>query len=96
LNKFKFKFHPCFFDDLDQLSKRDLQAVNKKIRNIKENPLRFKRLRGKENCFSVRTGKLRIIYYAEGKIIWFLLVDRRDGVYDKYYKRLYKIKIELE
>lgn len=74
-DEFEFKFHPEFFDDLDKLNKIDLEAVNKQIEKIKQNPLRFKRSHGKKNYFSVRSGDLRIIYYVEEKIVWFLLVD---------------------
>ena len=95
-NDFIVKYHPEFFDDLDKLDKRDLEAVHKQIKKIKKNPLRFKRLKGRENCYSVRTGDLRIIYYVVGNIIWFLVVDKRKFVYGIYFKRLYKIKSKLE
>ena len=95
LDEFEFKFHQEFFDDLDKLNKQELEAANKQIDKIKQNPLRYKRLRGRENCFSIRSGDLRIIYYVGGKIVWFLLVDRRDDVYGNYLKRLYRIKIEF-
>ena len=96
MSDFKFKFHPKFFNDLNQLNRRELEIVDKKIREIKGSPLRFKRLRGKDNCFSVRSGKLRIIYYVKSKTVWFLMVDKRKNVYDKYQKRLYEIKIEFD
>ena len=96
LDEFEFRFHPEFFDDLEKLNKRELESVNKQIEKIKQNPLRFKRLHGRENCFSVRSGDLRVIYYVEGKTIWFLIVERRKDVYQTYLKRLYRIKIQLE
>lgn len=96
LDEFEFKFHPEFFDDLDKLDKRDLEAVNKQIEKIKQNPLRFKRLKGRENCFSVRSGDLRIVYYVQDKVVWFLIAERRKSVYGIYLKRLYKIKKILE
>jgi len=95
-NDFIVKYHPEFFDDLDKLDKRDLEAVHKQIEKIKKNPLRFKRLRGRENCYSVRTGDLRIIYYVARNIIWFLVCDKRKTVYGVYFKRLYRIKSRLE
>ena len=94
-SEFEFRFHPEFFDDLDIPTKQELEAVNKLIEKIKQNPLRFKRLHGRENCFSVRAGDLRIIYYVQGRIVWFLLVDRRKHAYENYLKRLYRIKIQL-
>jgi len=48
-NDFIVKYHPEFFDDLDKLDKRDLEAVHKQIGKIKKNPLRFKGLKGREN-----------------------------------------------
>ena len=91
-NDFIVKYHPEFFDDLDKLDKRDLKAVHKQIEKIKKNPLRFKRLKGRENCYSVRTGDFRIIYYLVGNVIWFLIVEKRRIVYNIYFKRLYRIR----
>lgn len=95
-NDFIVKYHTEFFDDLNKLDKRDLEAVHKQIGKIKKNPLRFKRLRGRENCYSVRTGNLRVIYYVVDNIIWFLIAEKRDIVYGIYFKRLYRIKSRLE
>ena len=95
-NDFTVKYHPEFFDDFNKLNKMDLEAVHKQIEKIKKNPLRFKRLKGKENCYSVRTGDLRIIYYITGNIIWFLIVEKRKTIYGIYFKRLYRIKSKLE
>ena len=95
-NDFILKYHHEFFDDLDKLGKRDLEAIHKQIEKIKKNPLRFKRLKGRENCYSVRTGNLRIIYYVVSNVIWFLIAEKRDIVYGVYFKRLYRIKSKLE
>ncbi len=95
-SNFVAKFHPKFFDDLRKLDKRELDAVEKQIQKVKENPARFDRLHGKENCYKVRAGSLRIVYYIEGAVIWFLTVERRDSVYDIYLKRLHKIKHNIE
>lgn len=95
-NNFIVKYHPEFFDDLDKLDKRDLEAVNKQIEKIKKNPFRFKRLKGRENCYSVRTGDLRIVYYVFRNLIWFLVVEKRKIVYEIYFKRLFRIKNRLE
>lgn len=95
MSEFEVKFHPEFFDDLKRLDKRDLKAIYKQVEKIKKNPKRFKRLIGRENVFRVRVGKLRLVYYVERKTIWFLVVEKRDKVYETYYKRLYKIKSKL-
>ncbi len=78
------------------MDKRDLSAVNKQIEKIKKTPLRFKRLHGRENCYAVRSGGLRVIYYVENTVVWFLLVEKRGKVYGIYLKRLYRIKTAFE
>jgi mRNA-degrading endonuclease RelE of RelBE toxin-antitoxin system len=50
---YTIKFHDEFFDDLEKLNKKELETVRKQIKKIKKNPLRFKRLRGRENCYSM-------------------------------------------
>ena len=90
------KFHPDFFKDLDKLNKKEVKIVNKQIEKIKENPTRFRRLVGVPNCYRVRTLDLRIVYYLEGKTIWFLAVQRRKIIYTIYFRRLYRIKQKLK
>ena len=89
------KFHPAFFKDLEKINKRELDSVAKQIEKIKQNPTRFKHLRGHENCYSLRTGNLRIVYWIRGSTLWFLVVERRKKVYTIYFKRLYAIKQKL-
>lgn len=93
--EFEIKFHPDFFKDLDKLDKKDVEIVDKQIKKIKEDPARFKHLRGRQNCYRVRMGHLRTVYYLEGKTIWFLTVEKRDTVYKIYFKRLYDLKMKL-
>lgn len=95
-NSYTCKFHPDFFNDLRKLDKRDLESIDKQIEKIKANPLRFKHLRGGENCYTARIGKLRLVYYILNNIIWFLIAEKRDRVYAIYFKRLYKIKQQLD
>lgn len=95
-DEYKIKFHPNFFKDLKNLNKKDIKTVHKQINKIEKNPIRFKHLHGKENCYAVRVGGLRIVYYLAGKIIWFLVVEKRKKVYTIYFKRLYKIKEKME
>lgn len=91
----EIKFHPDFFKDLEKLDKKELEIVSKQVKKIKANPTRFKHLRGRENCYSVRAGGLRIIYWIGGKELWFLVVERRGKVYALYFKRLYAVKQKL-
>ena len=89
-------FHPDFFRDMKALDKREREAVYGQIKKVKKDPLRFKRLHGIENCYRIRIGNLRMIYYVRGKEIWFLTVERRKLVYSMYFKRLYRIKRHLD
>lgn len=91
-DEYELRFHPDFFDDLRGLNKNDLTAVYKQIQKIKQNPARFKHLTGVKGCYSVRVGNLRLVYYLEGKVIWFLIAEKRAKVYENYLRRLHRIK----
>ncbi len=90
------KFHPNFFKDLKKLDNKEKEIVYKQVKKIKSDPDRFKHLHGEGNCYRIRTGNLRIVYCIENKVIWFLVVERRDTVYTIYFKRLFDIKQKLE
>jgi mRNA-degrading endonuclease RelE of RelBE toxin-antitoxin system len=90
------KFHPEFFKDLKKLSREEKENVCRQIKKIKQRPNDFKRLRGFNDCYRVRMGNLRIVYYLDGHTIWMLTVERRKAVYGIYYKRLFKIKRRLD
>jgi addiction module RelE/StbE family toxin len=94
-NDYEIKFHPDFFKDLDKLDKKDVKIVEKQIEKVKQNPRRFKSLHGITNCYRIRIGNLRIVYYVKNRVIWFLTVEKRDTVYGIYLKRLYFIKSKL-
>lgn len=89
-------FHPEFFDDLKRLDRKEKEIISKQVEKIKRDPTRFKHLRGGDNCYRVRMGNLRLVYYLEGKALWFLVAERRDTVYSIYLKRLYNLKQRLE
>lgn len=93
--KYVSEYHPKFFKDLDKLDKKWFIAVDKKLKEIKENPLRFKHLRGGGNLYSTRVGKYRIIYTLSSNVIWFLICDHRKFVYTVYLQRLYDVKEKL-
>ncbi len=42
-----------------------------------------KKLKGGQHLFSVRMGKIRIIYYKSGSDFWIHSIDWRDKVYKK-------------
>ncbi len=91
-NEFEIKYHPSFESDLKKLSKVELETFYKQLQKIKENPTRFDHMRGGGNFYKVRFSNLRLIYCLENKIIWLLIVERRDKVYDSYIKRFYALK----
>jgi mRNA-degrading endonuclease RelE of RelBE toxin-antitoxin system len=95
-DEYTLKFHPEFFNDLKKLDRREKETVYKQMKKIKRNPTRYKRLHGIENCYRVRTGILRIVYYLKGRTIYFLVVEKRKTVYGVYFKRLFKIKRRLK
>lgn len=95
-DNYTIKFHPDFLKDLKRLDQKEKEIVNKQVEKVKRNPTRFRRLRGRENCYRIRIGNLRIVYYLEGETIIFLVVEKRDTVYSVYFKRLYSIRQKLE
>jgi len=90
------KFHPEFFDDIKKLDKKEKRIVNKLVKKIKQEPTRYKHLHGRGNCYRVRVGNLRLVYYIDGRTIWFLVAERRDTVYAIYFKRLYNLRQKLK
>lgn len=93
--EYEIRFHPEFFRDLRELDRLEKERLVKLYPRIKENPTHFKHLSGGQNCYSVRVGDLRVIYYLEGQVIWFLIVERRGDVYEEYLKRLYNLKEKI-
>ena len=77
-------------------TRRQKEIISKLVKKIKQDPTRYRHLRGRGNCYRIRTGNLRIVYYLDGKIIWFLVAERRDTVYSIYFKRLYGLRQRLE
>ncbi len=91
------KYHPDLIKDLDELSQKDIEIFYKKKEKIKENPLRLKHLSGGENCYREPiTRNIRLVYYINAKIIWFLTVGKHDEAYDKYLGRLHTLRESLK
>ncbi len=82
------KAHPSFEKDLKKLSKADREHITKIIFKIKEDPERWKPLKGFHGVFSVRFSGLRLVYALKSEIIWLVIVDKRKHVYKKMLKRL--------
>ena len=91
------KLHPDFLKDLDKLDNNYLEIFNKKRKKITENPLRLKHLSGGENCYREEiTSNIRLVYYIENNIIWFLTIGRHDEAYKMYIKRLHSLRERLK
>ncbi|MBI4141847.1 hypothetical protein HY484_02910 [Candidatus Woesearchaeota archaeon] len=63
--------HPEFFQDLDNLSVKELEIFYKKKNKIKQNPLRLKHLSGGSNCYREEiTSNVRLIYFIKSSKIF--------------------------
>ena len=82
------KAHPHFERDLKKLSKADKEQLTELISRVKEDPYRFKTLKGCSECFRVRFNNLRLIYVLKGKTLWLIIVDKRKRVYKEMRKRI--------
>ena len=75
------KFDADFLEDIERLDKRARKQLEKIILKVKENPAHAKRLRGGTNYFRIRFLVYRVIYYFDGKTVYFRRVRKRDIVY---------------
>ena len=82
------KAHPRFEGDIKKLSKKDKEQLHRLILRIKEDPYRFKPMKGFTDCFRVRFGNLRLVFAIKSEIIWLIIVDKRKKVYKEMRKRL--------
>ncbi len=97
MSEWEIKLHPDFFKDLDRLDKKHLEIFYKKKKKIKENPLRQKHLGGGENCYREPiTKNIRLVYYIEDKIIWFLIIGKHKEAYKEYLERLYSLRDRIK
>ncbi len=93
MSEWIIKLHPDFFKDLDKLDKKHLEIFQKKRQKIQQNPLRLKHLSGGENCYREEiTTNIRLVYYVEGNIIWFLIIGKHDEAYKSFLKRLHSLR----
>jgi len=92
---FHFRYHPKFSSDLKKLNSNTQERVFSKIKDVRQDPTRFKHLGGKMNSYSARIGDLRLIYFVDGDIIEFVIIEQRKNVYDIYRKRLGLVREEL-
>ena len=94
--KWTIELHEDFGKDLDKLTKSDLEILHKKRKKIKANPERQKHLAGGKHCYREPiTKSVRLIYYIEGRRIWFLTIGRHDKAYENYRNRLLNLRSAL-
>jgi len=87
LSEWIIKAHSLFLKDLEKLDKKHIERVTKIILEIKENPRRFKALKGFKNHFRIRFDKYRLIYCLEDNEIHLLILEERKKVYKELEKR---------
>jgi len=70
---------------LDRLDAATRSRVVEKIRLLAENPfaLPYKKIKGRDRTYSVRTGGYRIIYSVRDSEVRILRIDKRERVYDR-------------
>lgn len=66
-----------------RLNPKDQMKIWNEIRKIQERKRRGKKIKGGQYLFSVRLGKIRIIYYKSGSNFWIHSIDWRNKVYKK-------------
>ncbi|MEM3762073.1 MAG: type II toxin-antitoxin system RelE/ParE family toxin [Archaeoglobaceae archaeon] len=72
----------------DFLQKLDVETrarIKEKLIKLSENPfsIPYKKIKGRENTYSIRVGKYRIIYTLRREEIWILKIDKRERVYER-------------
>ncbi len=91
-----------FQEQISKLDEKSKRIIHDKIRLIKENPYRYKRVHSKQYSkvfrirFSIQQKETRLVYVIlEPNIILVCLLDRKND-YDDLEKYLAKIKKESE
>ncbi|MCK4310503.1 MAG: type II toxin-antitoxin system RelE/ParE family toxin [Methanomicrobia archaeon] len=87
MSEWIIKAHSLFLKDLEKLNKEHVKRTAKIILEIKENPRRFKALKGFKNHFRVRFDKYRLIYCLRDNEIHLVILEERKKVYKELKKR---------
>jgi len=82
------KAHSRFESDLKKLNKVEKKQLAELILRIKEDPYRFKTLKGIPECFRVRFSSFRLVCVIKGETLWIIIVDKRKRVYKEMQKRI--------
>lgn len=85
------RYHKDLLKDFKSLDARERGIVLQKIDAIASGLQKGEPLSGAKDCFKVRMGDLRLVYVILVNEIWFLIVDRRGRVYEKFQRRYLQI-----
>ena len=68
-----------------KLKEDERSRILRRIKALEVDPFLGKKLKGRENTYSFRVGKFRVIYeiHADLDEIWVLKIDKRERVYDR-------------
>lgn len=78
---YDFFYSDNFKRDMKELDASTLVVLQKILEKIFENPLRFKRLKGKSDLRKARFLCYRIVFSLKGNTVMLLSVRKRDQVY---------------
>lgn len=70
---------------IKKLKEDEKSRILRRLKALEIDPFLGKKLKGRENTYSLRIGKFRIIYEIHVDLgeIWILKIDKRERVYDR-------------
>ena len=70
---------------IQKLNEDERSRILKRLKALEVDPFLGKKLKGRDNTYSLRVGKYRIIYELHTDLdeIWVLKIDKRGRVYDR-------------
>ena len=70
---------------IKKLEDNEKSRILRRIKALEVDPFLGKKLKVRENTYSLRVGKFRIIYeiHTDLNEIWILKIDKRERVYDR-------------
>jgi len=70
---------------IQKLNEDERSRILKRLKALEVDPFLGKKLKGRDNTYSLRVGKYRIIYELHTDLdeIWVLKIDKRSRVYDR-------------
>jgi mRNA-degrading endonuclease RelE of RelBE toxin-antitoxin system len=71
--------------EVTKLREDEKSRILRRIKALEIDPFLGKKLKGRENTYSLRAGRFRIIYeiHTDLNEIWVLKIDKRERVYDR-------------